>query len=514
MKVLLAGPGTGKTTNIRGIIDKEYSDAKSILILSFTNATVNDLNDSFENYDNVKCRTLHSYALSVNPIDNFHILHQVEIKSLEKLSNKIGVDFNIICEQLRCTTFSNMISVCSSFIKSNPAYIQDVIGKIDLLVVDEFQDFNEGEQELVFELAKIAGETLILGDDDQSIYGFKDADPNVLISLHNDVNILNIEHENNCYRCPDCIVDISLALIKANKNRVDKPWNKIGKEGNLYIDQILDSEVVNSEILKRVNAIRHTSEDSILILSPVKNPLFSTMEYLKQNDIPIVDFIGNAISIDDLQKIWLLKSIYSNHKILNLIFYHINIGLLSRKGFQKIIKEGLDSDINDNAVINKLLELNKIEEPFKSYISEPPALLDFNGSHPEFSYLVELIDKDNVQESIGKLTKELTPQAEFEPDKVNIMTIHKSKGLGADHVFLLGVVQGIIPNSKRGLDTIEAQRRLLFVAMTRAKKSLHIISQVNWAGQFVNTVNKDEFKYNWKKKTYQGRMSEFIKTQN
>jgi superfamily I DNA/RNA helicase len=235
------------------------------------------------------------------------------------------------------------------------------------------------------------------------------------------------------------------------------------------------------------------------------------MEYLKQNDIPIVDFIGNTISIDELKKIWLLRSIYSNNKILNLIFYHLHIGLLSRKGFQQIIKEGLYSDINNDAVITKLLELNKIDEPFKTYIKEPPALLDFNDSHPEFSNLVELIDEDNVQESIGKLTKELKPQAEFEADKVNIMTIHKSKGLEADHVFLLGVVQGIIPNSKKGLDTIEAQRRLLFVAMTRAKKSLHIISQVNWAGQFVNTVNKDAFKYNWRKRTYQGRMSEFIK---
>lgn len=511
MKVLLAGPGTGKTTNIRGIIDHEYSEAKSILVLSFTNATVNDLNDSFATYDNVRSRTLHSYALSINPINNFHILHQTEIRFLEKLSNQIEVDFNTICEQLKCTTFSNMISACSSFIKSNPVYIQDVIGQIDLLVVDEFQDFNESEQELVFELAKIAGETLILGDDDQSIYGFKDADPNLLISLHNDENIQNIEHENNCYRCPDCIVDISTALIKTNKNRVDKPWNKTGKDGNLFIDQILDSDEVNLEILKRVNAIRQTGEESILILSPVKNPLVSTMEHLKRNDIPIVDFIGNAISIDELQKIWLLRSIYSNNKVLNLILYHIHIGLLPRRNFQIVIKEGLDSDINNDAVITKILELNKIEEPFKTYISEPPPLSDFNDRHPEFSDLVALIDVNDIQESISKLTKELTPQAEFEPDKVNIMTIHKSKGLGADHVFLLGVVQGIIPNSKKGLDTIEAQRRLLFVAMTRAKKSLHIISQVNWAGQFVNTVNKDEFKYNWKKKTYQGRMSEFIK---
>ncbi len=511
MKVLLAGPGTGKTTNIRGIIDNEFSDAKAILILSFTNATVNDLNESFDSYANVVCKTLHSYALTINPMENVNILHPVEIKALEKLSAKIEIDFNAICEQLKCTTFSNMVSACSSFIKSNPAYIQEVIGQIDLLVVDEFQDFNESEQELVFELSNIANETLILGDDDQSIYGFKDADPDVLISLHNDKNISNIDHEHKCYRCPDCIVDISSALIKENKNRVDKPWNKIGKQGGLYIDQILESNEVNIETLNRINQIRKEGNDTILILSAVKNPLISIMEYLKQNDLPIVDFIGNQIGIDDLQKVWLLRSIYSNNKILNLIFHHINIGQLSRKGFQEIITEGLESNILDNSVLTNLLELGKVEEPFKNYIIDNPALSDYNENHPEYSHLLELLDEDNLQESISKLTRELNPPSEFEDDKVNIMTIHKSKGLGADHVFLLGVVQGIIPNSKRGLDTIEAQRRLLYVAMTRAKKSLHIISQVNWAGQFVNTVNKDEFEYNWKKKTYQGRMSEFIK---
>ena len=512
MKVLLAGPGTGKTTNIKGIIEDEYNDVKSILVLSFTNATVNDLNESFIDNDTVICRTLHSYAMSINPLTDSHILHQSEIKLLEKLSTKLEVEFNTLCEQLNCTTFSNMISACISFIKNNPTYVKDVVGEIDLLIVDEFQDFNELEQELIFELEKLSNECLILGDDDQSIYGFKDADPNVLIGLHNNQQIPNLEHEHNCYRCPDCVVDISSNLINKNRNRVSKPWNRIGKDGNVYIDQIEDSVAVNTEILSRITDIQENDLGSIMILSPMRYPLISVVAFLIEKEIPIVNFISAKIPTEILERIWILRAVFSSKKVLNLLFYFAHIGQHTRKGFQNIIKDGLNSNINDSSVISKLLDLDKISEPLKSFVLSPPSLEEFEDAFPEYSNLIDLIDDEDIEESVSKLTKEIAPTPEVENDKVNIMTIHKSKGLGADNVFILGAVQGILPNSKLGINTIEAQRRLLFVALTRAKKTLHIISQVNWAGQFVNTVNKDEFNYNWRKKTYQGRMSEFVES--
>lgn len=74
MKILLAGPGTGKTTRIKEIITTDYADAKSILVLSFTNATVRDLTSSFADHPNVECVTLHKYALKINHLKNRYIL--------------------------------------------------------------------------------------------------------------------------------------------------------------------------------------------------------------------------------------------------------------------------------------------------------------------------------------------------------------------------------------------------------------------------------------------------------
>ncbi|MDQ6757491.1 MAG: AAA family ATPase [Bacteroidota bacterium] len=70
MKILLAGPGTGKTTKIKSIIAEQYANAEKIKVISFTNATVNDLTENFNNHQNVSCSTLHSFALGLNHLQN------------------------------------------------------------------------------------------------------------------------------------------------------------------------------------------------------------------------------------------------------------------------------------------------------------------------------------------------------------------------------------------------------------------------------------------------------------
>jgi superfamily I DNA/RNA helicase len=90
------------------------------------------------------------------------------------------------------------------------------------------------------------------------------------------------------------------------------------------------------------------------------------------------------------------------------------------------------------------------------------------------------------------------------------MSIHKSKGLQADYVFIIGLNEGVIPNDIRGIDTIEAQRRLLFVGMTRALKRLFMISTVEWEGKYVHKVDKSQFKYKCVKKLYYGKTSRFV----
>ena len=96
--MLLAGPGTGKTSRVKEFIDKDYTGSDNILVLSFTNATVNDLITSFSGYPNVKCYTLHSYALKINHQRNLYILDgSKEASILKKLSDDLDLEFPFLC---------------------------------------------------------------------------------------------------------------------------------------------------------------------------------------------------------------------------------------------------------------------------------------------------------------------------------------------------------------------------------------------------------------------------------
>ena len=141
---------------------------------------------------------------------------------------------------------------------------------------------------------------------------------------------------------------------------------------------------------------------------------------------------------------------------------------------------------------------------------EPPGVGDVAKLLPEASGLVEFLDEENLDGSLDGLILSLTPDQRFASDAVNVMSIHKSKGLQASVVFISGLVDGILPNSDRGLNTIEAQRRLLFVGMSRARDELHLLSTVEWDGKYVNKVDKSQFTYDFRSKCYKGRSSKFI----
>ena len=117
-----------------------------------------------------------------------------------------------------------------------------MIGDIELLIIDEFQDFNPTERELINLLSTHAKDSIILGDDDQCIYEFKDADTEGIINLFNDTAVENLIHHNTCYRCPDSIVDACSNLINVNQKRVPKEWKKSGKSGEVIFKQLRTQE--------------------------------------------------------------------------------------------------------------------------------------------------------------------------------------------------------------------------------------------------------------------------------
>ena len=508
MKMLLAGPGTGKTTKVKSIIRNNYPDAENVLVLSFTNATINDLKESFKDFDNVSCYTLHSYALKVNHLPNLHVLQDpYELPILRKLSEKINIPFDDVCGFLRCITFFKMIEQCIAFIKSNPPYATENIGNPDLLIVDEFQDFNAIERELVYLLAQYSKDSIILGDDDQSIYDFKDADPDGIISLYKNSVITKLDHDNICYRCPDSIVDYCSQLISRNKHRVDKNWHKSSKNGDVIFVQKMTMFETHEYICDRIKPILE-NKNTVLILSPVSYYIDDFRRMLDKHNIPFVDFWTTKISMELRMKVWWVKALFGEHKLLFLLLLAKELKLYSKNSFIKKISQSFQSSFDESTLIKDILKY--YPKPFSDYLLKPINVDDFFESHIDFSELREHIESDNLSESIGKLERNLNPIVNFDNNSVNIMSIHKSKGLQADYVFILGLNDGVLPNEVWGVDSLEAQRRLLFVGMTRAKLQLHMVSTVEWDGKFVNKVDKKQFKYKFYKKKWYGKASRFI----
>ena len=505
MKILLAGPGTGKTTNIKTIIEQK-PDLSAVLILSFTNATVNDLKKSLLpiGVSEDSCMTLHKFAVKYNHDKSRHVLEFLEETELRQISHQTEIGFNELCNFLSATTFDQMIERFVVFAKANPAYLKDKLAKYSTLIVDEYQDFNENEQALIDLLTNEIEEIYILGDDDQCIYDFKDASNKKIIELYSDPAHEKVAHENNCYRCPDIVVEKATKLIKNNVKRVDKEWKKTNKPGSLTVKQFATNADGSDYILDEVQKILKSSvEDQILILSPVGFFVDDLVERFSQTNIEYRNYFAGKISPGLIIKSWALKILFGQFKYLNLVLIGYKV-LNNRAKYYSIIKKQYDTGQNFDelyqTIKSRLADENKIE-----YDSIVKAL-----ETEYFKELAGLYEKSKGDTENEKLENLFVSIDEEPEQRVSIMSIHKSKGLGAEHVFMIGLIEGIIPNKARGNDTIENQRRLFYVGMTRAKKSLHLISSIKLKGEFANRVNKPDFKFDYRSKMWNGRSSRFI----
>lgn len=503
MKILLAGPGTGKTTKISSLID-EKTNARNILILSFTNATVNDLirDLSAKGISGDNCMTLHKFAVKYNHDKFRHILNRFETEKLEYIATGTEVSFEQLCDFLSCTTFDQMIKRFVSYAKHNKVYLKEKLEDFTTIIVDEYQDFNPTEQSLIDLLIEEIPDSYILGDDDQCIYDFKDASTDKIIELHKTHEA--IKHDHICYRCPDKIIRHATNLIKNNSKRINKDWNVSGKSGELKYIQFITQDAVAEYVIKEIQKIISESpDDKVLILSPMR---FATREIVeKMEDLNIkhsnycVDTIPDSLVIES----WKLKSIFGEYKYLNLLLLGYKLST-NRKKLYELIKNHLAKGQNISELYNFLH--SKLPPEVTSTYSSIEEVL----SKPEFSELLVLYDRAEGNNQEEKLEALFKLSEKEDGENIKLMSIHKSKGLGADHIFMIGLTEGIIPNKKRGIDTIESQRRLFYVGMTRTKKNLHLLSAVAIEGRDARKANFSDFKYNVGTRVFNGRASRFI----
>lgn len=504
MKILLAGPGTGKTRKIKSIITGA-EEASKVLVLSFTNATVDDLQKKLSKtgITNDNCMTLHKFSVKYNHDKSRHILVTLEEKELDKISKRINVDFEFLCNFLNCTTFDQMIGRFVIYAETNPEYLKEKLSGFDTLVVDEYQDFNPNEQRLIDILIDNIKNSYILGDDDQCIYDFKDASSEKIISFYNDKTNEIIEHEHKCYRCPDKIIEHATYLIQNNKKRIDKKWEKTGKVGELIYKQFSTSADVADFTIGELKIILNSSpEETVLILSPVAFATEEIVQKLNEEKIEYTNCFKNIIPDDLVVKTWELKYLFGENKYLNLVLLGYKL-LAVRKKFYEVL--GRHCEKGQNMV--ELLSVLKSKLPAETI--EKHNSIDEAIEKSRFEDIKDLYVQAEGHTENEKLENMLRPE-EIEEKNIKVMSIHKSKGLDADHVFMVGLVEGIIPNKTQGSDSIEAQRRRFYVGMTRAKNNLYLISNIKIEGKNARRVNLKDFVFDKYKRVWNGKASSYI----
>jgi len=505
MKILLAGPGTGKTSKIKSII-KQKKDSSKVLVLSFTNATVKDLQIKLSDLGVTEknCMTLHKFAVKYNHDKSRHILVPLETEELAKIAKQTEIDFDYLCDFLDCTTFDQIIQRFVDYAKANPTYLKEKLSDFEALIVDEYQDFNPNEQKLIDILMENITDCVVLGDDDQCIYDFKDASIEKIISFYEDKNNEIIEHEHKCYRCPDKIVEHATFLIKNNKKRIDKKWEKNGNPGEIIYRQCNTAQEAASFVVEEIKKILQTNpEETILVLSPVSFAVEEIISKLNESKIEHTNCFQNRSEDDLTQKVWELRYLFGEQKYLNLVLLGYRL-LSNRKKFYETFKKQSEQgqSIEEMFLLLKRALSNEVCNNQCSNVEE--AL-----EHDYFSSLKDLYDQSEGTIENDKLANMLRPE-EFEEKNIRIMSIHKSKGLDADHVFMVGLIEGILPNKKQGSDSIEAQRRRFYVGMTRAKKNLYLICNVKVPGKNVWTVNKEDFIFDKYNRVWNGKASSYI----
>ena len=566
--MVIAGPGSGKTTvlthRVRYLIDRCGVKPSDILVITFTKAAAEQMKFKFKGLSEgrssaVTFGTFHAvfftilkaaYNYSARCIITPQVqhefvkdqIHRLELEYddekeavdgvLSEISRVKGEAVNIDEYESRCIPpqsfriiymayddmlvrkhlidFDDMIVQCRELLMQREDYRRAWQNKYKYILIDEFQDINKAQFDVVRILADGYRNLFVVGDDDQSIYGFRGSAPQIMLDFNKYYSdAVRIDMCIN-YRSTGNVVLASRAVAEENEHRYYKDITTNNAQGDSV--SIYEFNSLNDEKAFLVSEIRRLIDtgiaaDDIAVLSRTNIIGNMYMSRLESDGVPCCDYSV----VQDIYEHWISKDI--------LTYIRIALGSRERIDFLRIINKPLRyitrSYITQPADINALKrgyegneQMSEQVEKLVSDISlirsmSPFAAVNYirkGVGYDEYirNYIYEhKADKEelyNVLDELAhrasqymSLSQWLEDIAEYirqcdkdrqnnTADGVHMLTMHGSKGLEYKIVLVMDVCEGIIPYNKAVLDEqIEEERRLFYVAMTRAKEKLYLL---------------------------------------
>ncbi len=567
--MVLAGPGSGKTTVITHRVQyltKEYGiDPGDILVITFTRAAAEEMRERYEALtgggSRVTFGTFHSIFFRILKLayrytaDNI-VREEQQMQFVREMAQAGGLEpedenefaasilseissvkgerialehyYSKNCpdavfrqlyagyeEKMRragLIDFDDMMVLCLELFTERKDILSAWQRRYRYILIDEFQDINRLQYEIVRMLAKPEDNLFIVGDDDQSIYRFRGAKPEIMLGFERDYPGAGRILLDMNYRSTEEIVAPALRLIGENQKRFSKAIHTTGRHGKNVITKLWqDPGEENLAIAREIQLYLQSGVrpgDIAVLYRTNAGPRF-LMEKLMEYNLPF----RTRDTVPNLYEHWISRNI--------LTYIRIAMGSRAREDILQVINrpkryisrdampdetvsfekmkafyaekdwiaeriESLEGDLRAIARMSPLAAVNYIRQGmgYDEYLIEYAA---FRRMRPE-----ELLETaDELKESaagfktfdewfahIDAYKEELLRQAaqrRTETDAITLATMHSAKGLEFPIVYILDANEGITPHSRAMLDEdMEEERRLFYVAMTRAKTRLHV----------------------------------------
>lgn len=438
---------------------------------------------------------------------------------------KVIAEYDAKLAECNALDFDDLLVKTYNLFASNADILNKYAQRFEYVLVDEFQDTNVAQYELVKQLSSVHKNIFVVGDEDQSIYSWRGANFKNIFNFKNDFENVSVFKLEQNYRSTKSILNLANSLIKNNSERFDKNlWtdNDEGKKVEYYEmhDEQQEAESVCSKImalanngynysdmaiLLRLNALTLPFEEKLLAYN-IPHRIYGGFKFYERQEIKNVIaylkvFVNNQDEI-------------SLRRIINFPKRGIGDGAMSKlSGFATANGEHLLSALltlnqNPNQDSSLHAKFKGFTETFASlqqqYISLPASdfiekvIEDFNiksaYNTQEDDGLEKTLNIDafvnsvknyfynNPESNLAQFLESITLEADIdtmdESNNVTISTVHAVKGLEFKVVFVVGLEQGIFPISRaiNSPQELEEERRLMYVAITRAKERLLLSS--------------------------------------
>lgn len=439
------------------------------------------------------------------------------------------VDYTRSLKAYNAVDFDDLILLPVLLFQQHPAILEKWQNKIRYLLVDEYQDTNITQYQLVRLIAGNLGRFTVVGDDDQSIYAWRGAQPENLAQLQKDYARLQVIKLEQNYRSTGRILKVANQLIANNPHAFEKRlWSELGYGDPLRVlshkDELIEAQQIVSEIIHHKFKTGSNYQDyAILYRGNHQSRLFE--RGLRENNIPyfisgstsffayseIKDILGYLrlfVNQDDdaaflrvintpkreigpttLEKL----GDYANERHISLFAASTEFGLsqkLSEKAMHRLEKfRDWVVDTADRiergdtfAVIEQFIEQIGYEQWLKENSkTKESAERKMNNVFELIEWLKRIADKEtDGQKPLAEIVSKIMlmdilerSQEDEASDQVSLMTLHAAKGLEFPHVFLIGIEENILPHQNSiETDNIEEERRLAYVGITRAQRTL------------------------------------------